>query len=386
MLWGLLRLGLLLAAVAGCLAAVVGLYVGWRGDIRPETLLEGANPNLSTTEQLYLQAYLATHAEALAQPAGSGTSAVTFEIAPGETADVIADNLATAGLLADTELFLNYTRYHGLDASLEAGSFVVEPGVTVPELATMLTDAAAEEFDLRFLEGWRLEEMAHYLEVTTPANIDAGTFLAVVQRQGAFDLSRYNFLAGLPPDATLEGYLFPDTYRVPRDADTAYLVDLMLQTFGRRVTPAMRQSYGAQGLSLHEAVTLASIVEREAVLAEERPLIAGVFYNRLQQEIPLAADPTIQYALGYQATSDSWWKSPLSLADLELDSPYNTYLVTGLPPAPIANPGLASLQAVAEPATTDFLFFVVDCTAATGGKHAFSTTYEEHVVNVERCR
>jgi UPF0755 protein len=322
----------------------------------------------------------------LARPAGDGSLPVSFSVAPGETADSIAANLAAAGLLNDTELFRNYVRYHGLDSGLEAGDFLLSPQMTIPELADALTEGVLREVDLRFLEGWRLEEMANYLATVNAARIEADEFLAITQRQIPFDLSGYDFLASLPPDATLEGFLFPDTYRVPPDADAAYLVDKMLQNFGSRVTPAMRQAYGFYGLNVREAVTLASIVEREAVVAAERPLMAGVFLNRLAQEMKLEADPTVQYALGYDADSGKWWKNPLYLDDLALDSPYNTYVSYGLPPGPIANPGLASLQAVAEPAQTEFIFFVVDCTAATPGSHVFSVTFEEHLANVQRCR
>jgi UPF0755 protein len=148
----------------------------------------------------------------------------------------------------------------------------------------------------------------------------------------------------------------------------------------------MRQSFGAQGLSVYEAVTLASIVQREAVVREERPLMVGVFLNRLGQAIMLQADPTVQYAVGYDLEGDTWWKSPLTRADLAFDSPYNTYRYEGLPPGPIANPSLGALQAVAEPIDTDLLYFVVDCQAEQVGQHVFSQTFEEHLANVEACR
>lgn len=382
----LLRLVLLFAVLTGCLTAALVLYSRWLSSGQDIVRIEGGSSDLSIPQQLYLQVYLSARAQELQEPAGTASAPVHFTIEPGATADVVAANLAAAGLLADPELFLNYAHFYGLDARFEAGDFTLSPQLTIPELATALTRAQASDVNLRFIEGWRFEEMAGYLQEVEPALIVPADFLAIARGEAAFDTGRYAFLASLPAGATLEGFLFPDTYHVPRDANAAYLVDLMLENFGRRVTPAMRQAYGARGLSLREAVTLASIVEREAAVPGERPIIASVFYNRLAQGMMLQADPTVQYPLGYQPDLDTWWKSPLSLADLESPSLYNTYVYTGLPPGPIANPGLASLQAVAEPAATDYLFFVVDCTTAIAGSHIFSVTYEEHLAHVERCR
>jgi UPF0755 protein len=253
-------------------------------------------------------------------------------------------------------------------------------------LALTLTKAIARDVELRFIEGWRLEEMANSLAVYEPAQIEAAEFLAIAKRERPFDLSPYPFLAGLPEGQSLEGFLFPDTYRVPLDADAAYLIDAMLTNFDEKVTPAMRQGFGAQGLSLSEAVTLASIVQREAVLAEERPLIAGVFLNRLAQGMSLGADPTVQYAAGYDAAGESWWKVPLYVSDLEFDSPYNTYIYVGLPPGPIAAPSLSALQAVANPTATDFIFFVADCESDIVGDHKFSVTFDEHLAKAQACQ
>jgi len=379
-------LAVLFVVVGGCLAATVLLYGQWRGVATGGVRIEGGNANLSMAERLYLQAQLSLQAEALQEPAGSGLTPVTFTISPGETAVTIATNLQTAGMLENPDLFLTYARFYGLDSQLEAGEFTLSPVWTIPELALTLTKAIARDVELRFIEGWRLEEMAHSLAVYQPAQIDADEFLAIAKRERPFDLSPYPFLAGLPEGASLEGFLFPDTYRLPLDADAAALVDAMLRNFDERVTPAMRQGFGAQGLSLREAVTLASIVQREAVLVEERPLIAGVFLNRLAQGMSLSADPTVQYAAGYDAATDSWWKVPLYVSDLEFDSPYNTYLYPGLPPGPIAAPSLSALQAVANPAVTDFLFFVADCLSDVVGDHSFSVTFDEHLLKAQRCR
>ena len=380
----LARLFLFFAGLTACLTASLLLYARWQqSQYAGQVRIDQGNVNLNPAEYLYLQGYLGLHAAELSQPAGTAQSAATFAIAPGETANIIAANLAAQGLLTNTELFINYVRYYGLDASLEAGIYTIEVGATVPQLAATLSNAVGQEVTLRFLEGWRSEEMAHYLGQTRPAQIDAAHFLAIVQRRALFDSSGYDFLD--EATGSLEGYLFPDTYRLPLDADAAYLVDLMLQNFGRRVPPAMRQAYAAAGLSLQQAVTLAAIVEREAVVDAERPLVASVFLNRLAQDMKLDADPTVQYAVGQQPDG-AWWKSPLSVTDLAVDSAYNTYLYKGLPPGPIANPGLASLQAVAQPAQTAYLFFVAGCDPNAPGLHIFSVTYEEHLVNVANCR
>ncbi len=378
----LVRLAIFMVMLVGVLTAVFVLYARWVDQNSVVQLSKVVN--LNPVEQFYLQAYLANRASELQQPSGELTGATPFAIESGQLAHEIAAQLLQINAIDDVELFQNYLRYTGLDAQLEAGQFTLAPQLTIPELALTLTRAHIAEVDLTFIEGWRIEEMVDYLTAVQPALIDPNQFRAIANRQLPFALAEYDFLALLPPGASLEGFLFPDTYRVPADADAVYLIGLMLQNFGNRVTPTMRQAYGSHGLSLREAVTLASIVEREAVVASERPLIAGVFYNRMAQGIMLQADPTIQYPLGYQPDSDTWWKSPLSIDDLQLQNPYNTYVVTGLPPGPIANPGLSSLEAVAKPTTTDFIFFVADCAAA--GNHLFSVTYEEHLANVENCR
>lgn len=138
-------------------------------------------------------------------------------------------------------------------------------------------------------------------------------------------------------------------------------------------------------MSVYQAVTLASIVEREAVIPDERPLIASVFLNRLRKGMYLNADPTVQYALGYQKQGHTWWKRPLLLEDLDVDSPYNTYRHPGLPPGPICNPGLDSLKAVANPAHTDYYYFVANDVAGDGS-HVFAKTLEEHQANIKKYR
>ena len=179
--------------------------------------------------------------------------------------------------------------------------------------------------------------------------------------------------------ASLEGFLFPDTYLVPPQYGAAAFLELMLKTFEERVRPELPQAGApAPQLSFYEQVVLASIVEREAKLEEERAVIAATFMNRLWEEMHLAADPTVQYAL---ATAwPPYWRAELSVDDLRVASPYNTYVVRGLPPTPIANPGLAALKAVLQPEAAPYRYFV----AKPDGSHAFAVTFEEHLNNLFR--
>lgn len=377
---------LVVLAILAALAAAGWVLVGGITDGRGREDRPPVNPNLSQAQRLYLSYYISQHEERLALPAGTGTQPIDFTIAPGEGAATIAANLSSAGLLNDTELFLNYLTYYGLDGGLVAGEYMLDPQMTVPELAQTIGSGGSQTLTLSFLPGWRSEEMANYLSVVRPAQIEPAAFLEAVQAQRGIDIGSFAFLSNHPPGASLEGYLFPTQYPIRRDTTSTALVEMMLAEFDRQVLPDMRQSFGAQGLTLREALILASIIEKEAVVADEKPVMAGVFLNRLRAGMPLQADPTVQYALGFQAASNTWWKSPLDAADLQIDSPYNTYLVNGLPPGPIANAGLVSLQAVANPTVTDYLFFVLDCQASEPGRHLFSATYDEHVANVQRCR
>jgi UPF0755 protein len=270
-------------------------------------------------------------------------------------------------------LFRNYLQYTGLDTGIQAGSYRVSGAMTIRELAEALQTARPAEVVLTILEGWRLEQIAQAVDL---ANLSYGAegFLSAVSLDGL-----QHSLAGELGDApSLEGFLFPDTYRLEPEDPPQVLIEAMLDNFDQRVTPELRAAYHAHGLTLLQAVTLASIVEREAVVASERPLIAAVFLRRLRTGLPLEADPTVQYALGPQIDG-SWWKSPLTLLDLEIDSPYNTYRYPGLPPGPIANPGLSAIEAVGSPPETSFLYFRASCDGS--GTHQFAETFEEHLLN-----
>ncbi len=378
---------LFLLLIFACLAStIIAANTVRRGQLFGGAIrYSDADPDLNPLRRLLLLNALNGRLDDLLQPAGSAPD-TQFVIPAGATADQVIDDLEQVGLLNDGRLFLDYLHFYGWDSLLQAGQFTLNGQLTIPELAATITEGSLRDATIHFLPGLRLEEMADVLSVHQAARIDPQEFLALARRERHFDISAYPFLNSLPDNGSLEGFLFPGNYLVPPDADAAYLLDQMLQNFDRQVTPAMRQAYGAQGLTLYEAVTLASIVAREALIENERPLIASVYLNRVAQGMPLQADPTVQYAAGFHPATNSWWKVPLAMTDLEYNHPYNTYVVPGLPPGPIANPGLSSLQAIAQPAQTNYLFFVLDCMAEQTGQHIFSQTYEEHLAYVQRCR
>jgi len=372
---GAIRWGVTLVVL---LAAVGVIVVGGRALLRSGSTgeLDAEAIQMSSLERTLIGVYLNLRKNDLDSSASSDTTALVFTINPGETAATIAPRLQREGLVADSQLFLYLVRYRGVDAQLEAGEYELRPNMTMEEIIETLQHGRLREVSVTIPEGKRAEEVAALLEER--GLVDGQAFMTLV-RDGA---SGYDFLTDRPADApaSLEGFLFPETYRIPIDYDAAQILDLMLVTFGERFSPEMRQAAGERGLSIHEVVTLASIVEREAVVAEERPIIASVYLNRLEQGMYLQSDPTVQYALGYQEDAAQWWKIPMSLEeDVPVDSPYNTYMYPGLPPGPICSPGLASMQAVLEPADTTYLFFF----SKFDGSHAFAETYEEHLRNQE---
>lgn len=335
-------------------------------------------PDLSAAQCAGLTIYLTWRAADLHTAANPGAPPVTFSVQPGESAGDVSARLAAAGLVADSELLRLYMRYHGLDAHIEAGDFTLHAGMTTPEIALALGDASAREATVTIPEGWRLEQVADYLENRTDLPFGRAEFLALT-RQAARVPGHYTFLGDIPPGASFEGFLFPDSYRLSKQATAQELVSKMLENFELKVTAELRAEIARQGLTLFQTVVLASIVEREAVLPEERPLIAGVFLNRQAIGMKLDADPTVQYAVGYDAAQASWWKRGLTVDDLNFDSPYNTYLYAGLPPGPIASPGLDTIRAVVHPEASDYFYFRAACDGS--GRHVFARTLEEQVAN-----
>lgn len=329
------------------------------------------DPDLPLSDRVLLAIYLTARRPALDAPAGDPEAVASLDVEPGDDAGTVARELASLGIIDDPGLFLRYLRYRGLDTQIEAGRYEVAGTMSLRALADLLQEATASRYAITIPEGWRREQVAQALG-NLGLSFSGGDFLAATRHAPPPD-------AEAPADTTsTEGFLFPDTYVFDPRMNAEEALVLLVGNFNRRVDSELRAVLRDRGLTVFEAVTLASIVEREAIIASERPLIAAVFLNRMRLGIPLQADPTVQYALGWQADGE-WWKPALTASDLQIDSPYNTYLHTGLPPGPIASPGLASLRAIADAPETPFLFFRAACDGS--GSHQFAATFEEHVGN-----
>ncbi|MDW8325321.1 MAG: endolytic transglycosylase MltG [Anaerolineales bacterium] len=363
----------LLAALLSALLLGAGWMLGRFGQIR--SLVGEADPDLNPLQHLALAAYLALYADELTRPAGADATPRPFVVALGETAEEVAGRLAEAQLIRDARLLTFYLRYTGLDKNIEAGDFILRQTMTTPEIARALTDAGAREITVRIPEGWRREQIAELLAANPNLDITAEDWLALTG-PGAPPLGPYALYADLPPGASLEGYLFPETYLVWPHSSARDVLAKMLAQFDAQITPELRAQLAARGLTLHQAVIIASLIEREAVIEDERPIIASVIFNRLAAGQPLEIDASVQYALG---APGNWWP-PLAGLDLRsVDSPFNTYRVSGLPAGPISNVRAGSLRAAANPAQTGYYFYRAACDGS--GRHNFAATYEEHLAN-----
>ncbi len=309
---------------------------------------------------------------ALQAPTPASGTIVNVAIAQGETTADIARDLQEKGLVPSEAVFLGVLKLRGTGSSFQPGVHEVTAGWSIEQIIAALEQPVAPK-DIRITlpEGLRMEEQAD-LAARAGIGVSQDFVQLATQPDPSWD---YDFLADRPKGASLQGYLFPDTYLVPgRSPNPRDLIKRMLDAFDKRVDTGLRQKVAANKHTLYDTLIIASIVEREAKVPAERPLIAGVYWNRLNTNQGLFADPTVQYALGKPG---SWWPR-LSADDLKVNSPYNTYTHPGLPPGPIANPGLASIQAAANP-QGDFLYFVAKNDGS--GEHAFARTLAEHNAN-----
>lgn len=331
------------------------------------------SPQLGYVQRLQYSAQLLLHKEELLTPMNAGGVAVPFTVEMGESVNSVGLRLEQASLIHSAEAFRLYLIYAGLDTNLQAGDYEISPAWTTLQIAAKLQDATPAIITFVILPGWRVEEIAASLP-TSGLTISPEEFLQAVHNPK----EEWKVKLGVNADS-LEGYLFPGEYRLPRETDLSGLIDALIDAFNARLSEEMRAGFANQGLDLHQAVTLASIVQREAMVEDEGPMIASVFYNRLAAGMNLDSDPTVQYALGYNTVQGTWWTNPLSLQDLEIGSPYNTYQFPGLPPGPICNPGMTAFQSVAYPAISPYYYFRARCDGSE--LHNFAETFAEHLQN-----
>lgn len=316
----------------------------------------------------------------LVSPASSAPGAnktVQIDIPAGTTNQQIGKDLAAAGLIRSDQAWKTWLflmKLQNRPTNLKAGTYQLSPSDPLPTIFAKLMDGKIVLLTFTIPEGWSLKQMATYFE--SKGFFSGKDFLAEASK---IPRDKYAWLPENIPH--LEGFLYPDTYKVAKDNvhTPQQLIQVMLNRFEKVALPIYQQQADQNpNLSLLDWVTLSSIVEKEAVIAKERPLIAGVFIQRLAKKMRLESDPTVEYGLGIRQTADQ----PLTIRQVKTANPYNTYLNAGLPPTPIANPGMASLKATLNPEKTDYLFFV----AKYDGSHVFSRTLREHNLAIRNIR
>lgn len=279
-----------------------------------------------------------------------------FVVEIGEGSKSIINKLWQENLIRNKLTFYGILLQLNIRDQIQAGDYRLSPSMSAYEIAKELTHGTLDRW-ITIIEGWRKEEIAD--KVAAEFKIPA---IEIINNSN-------------------EGYLFPDTYLIPKDATSGALIEILENNFKNKFNDQLKLKISKLGLTELEAITLASIVEREARFEQDRVEVASILLKRLNEGIPLQADATVQYALGYQADQKSWWKRSLTFEDLRINSIYNTYVNPGLPPAPISNPGLSSLKAVANAKPkTPYLFYVSDI----NGKLHYARTLQEHNNNIDR--
>ncbi len=293
-------------------------------------------------------------------PANPGNAKVRFVVPPGASFHEVADTLHRAGLIDSVTVFDLYARYKHLDRNVQAGAYEISRNLDMIQILQALQTAVPEEIFVTVPEGYTIKKTAALLD---QGGVIKGSDYIAQAVVGQFN---QDFLKDLPPGASLEGFLFPDTYLIPRNGTAKQLITLQLDQFGKRWNDTRKGQASQRKLNALQVVTIASMIEREALFDDDRPLVASVIYNRLSAGWALDIDATVLYAKGV-------WQSSVTKEDRMIQSPYNTYLHTGLPPGPIANPGIKAIDAALQPATTGYFFYLSD----KQGHNHYAKTNEE---------
>lgn len=315
------------------------------------------------------------------RPVEASSEPVVFEIKSGSGISKIADQLQQEGLIRNSLVFKGYLKWKNMGSNFMAGKYAMNPGVTYDEIIHKLSSGEVvpeEMVKFTIPEGYTVLQMADKL--SAEGIVDKKEFLKLANDPSAFDV---DIIKSIPVDEelryVLEGYLFPETYEMKKGSNTHDVMQRMLEEFQTKVNsiPDLQAKMDEKKLSLHELLTIASLVEREVVVDQERALVAGIIYNRIKQDMKLEIDATVQYLLDKP-------KARLLFKDLKVQSPYNTYLNKDLPPGPIASPSLASIKAALNPEASEYLFYVTKKDGTSG--HLFAKTYKEHQQNIAKSK
>lgn len=338
-------------------------------------IASGGDP-IGYVREAVLRASLANRQDDLARSISSDPAERSFAIVAGDTPTSVALALRDDNLIVDAQLLIDYMIVEDLDTRLQQGTYFLSETLTIPDVAAIITDRSRAAVALLVQPGTRLEEIAAVVDAEPRLNFTGGAFLTLAQSGFGVDtafLERY----GIPQGSTLEGFIFPATYLVSPNITPEALLAEMLGRFAQEVDDELVADATAAGLTMRDAVTVASIVEREAIWPDEHALIASAYRNRLAIGMKLDADPTVQYALN--GARGTWWPN-ITLADYNnVQSVYNTYLGQGLPPSPISSPSLSAIEAAIYPEESDYFFFRTRCDGSF--YHVFAETYEEHLAN-----
>jgi len=313
------------------------------------------------------------------RPASAEDKKVVFEIEKGEKIDSIAQNLKTKSLIRSELSFKIYLAYSGKSKDIQYGDFVLAQNLTTKEIVNKITDSNLSQNKITIIEGWRLWQIAQYLE--QKGIVKENDF--VNQAKVANYIDQFSFLTGLPQNASLEGFLFPDTYLVSKDTNSDKIIIDMLKNFDQKFDDSMQAKITEQNKTILQVIALASIVEREVPNKDDRAQVAGLYWNRLAQGMKLEADPTVQYAKDNQSPPqkyDDFWPKVTAQDYQNINSQYNTYQIAGLPPGPICNPGLDAIKTTIYYNQNDYLYFF----NTKDGKTIYSKTNEEHEENLKK--
>lgn len=298
-------------------------------------------------------------------PASASQDGQVVEIKPGMTLKQVAHFLADKELLSEPSTFMLYTYLQGEQNHIQAGEYRFSPSMPPRDILEALTSGMAVLYTVTIPEGYRITDIAGLLEAK--GLVDKPAFIEATRNRELLESLHI-------PSGSLEGYLYPETYKFSKAGGARRIVQTLLDTFKERVLqPERVQQAEAMQFTFHEIITLASLIEKETGLGKERKLISSVFHNRLAKKMRLQTDPTVIYAMVN-------FDGNIRKKDLSIDSPYNTYKHFGLPPGPIASPGLESIQAALDPEESDFLYFV----SRKDGSHQFSTNYKDHIRAVQK--